>query len=174
MPTIRHWWIHCRRVAEINPRRGVFTLAACRRRPHPFVSISGANSPKSKMWWPSRSRPSNRYQTLDVIRAVAESERPIALYTGNDDHIVMDLVTTICFPDKGKEKRAPHRRRTAGPLGSLDAEGGRIAPRLPCGRKQCGEHFPPDLVRRAVEVTDSNAAFFRRGKSFCRLHCRTA
>jgi dihydrodipicolinate synthase/N-acetylneuraminate lyase len=39
----------------------------------------------------------NRYQTLDVIRAVAESERQIALYTGNDDNIVMDLLTPYAF-----------------------------------------------------------------------------
>lgn len=38
--------------------------------------------------------PFNRYQTLDVIRAVAQSGRApeIALYTGNDDHIVLDLL----------------------------------------------------------------------------------
>jgi hypothetical protein len=41
--------------------------------------------------------PFNRYQTLDVLRGVLESgrEREIALYTGNDDHIVLDLVTTF-------------------------------------------------------------------------------
>jgi dihydrodipicolinate synthase/N-acetylneuraminate lyase len=39
--------------------------------------------------------PFNRYRTLDVIRGVveAEAERRITLYTGNDDHIVLDLVT---------------------------------------------------------------------------------
>ena len=48
--------------------------------------------------------PFNRYQTLDVIRAVAESGRDVALYTGNDDNIVMDLLTPF-----------PSRRRRAGP-----------------------------------------------------------
>jgi len=40
--------------------------------------------------------PFNRYQTLDVLRGVAESGRAaeIALYTGNDDHIILDLITT--------------------------------------------------------------------------------
>src|SRR5207253_8336920 len=38
--------------------------------------------------------PFNRYQTIDVIRAVADAGRDdIALYTGNDDNIVMDLLT---------------------------------------------------------------------------------
>src|SRR5580700_2504604 len=41
--------------------------------------------------------PFNRYQTLDVMRAVAESGRAgeIALYTGNDDNILVDLLTTF-------------------------------------------------------------------------------
>ena len=43
--------------------------------------------------------PFNRYQTLDVVRAVAESGRSgdIALYTGNDDSIVADLLTPFRF-----------------------------------------------------------------------------
>lgn len=43
--------------------------------------------------------PFNRYQTLDVVRAVAESGRAeqIALYTGNDDNIVLDLLTPFRF-----------------------------------------------------------------------------
>lgn len=41
--------------------------------------------------------PFNRYQTLDVLRGVLDSGRAaeIALYTGNDDHIVLDLITTF-------------------------------------------------------------------------------
>ncbi len=43
--------------------------------------------------------PFNRYQTIDVVRAVAESgrAREIALYTGNDDNIVADLLTPFHF-----------------------------------------------------------------------------
>ncbi|HRE84127.1 MAG TPA: dihydrodipicolinate synthase family protein [Opitutaceae bacterium] len=42
--------------------------------------------------------PFNRYQTLDVIRAVLESGRTdIALYTGNDDNIIVDLLTKFRF-----------------------------------------------------------------------------
>src|ERR1043166_8400268 len=45
--------------------------------------------------------PFNRYQTIDVIRAVAEAGREeIALYTGNDDNIVMDLLTPHHFAGK--------------------------------------------------------------------------
>src|SRR6202035_3307376 len=48
--------------------------------------------------------PFNRYQTLDVVRARAQSGRDIALYTGNDDNIVIDLVTPYRFQVNGKPK----------------------------------------------------------------------
>ena len=58
--------------------------------------------------------PFNRYQTLDVIRAVAESGRAeeIALYTGNDDNILVDLLTVFEYPVNGR----PVRLRVAGGL----------------------------------------------------------
>jgi hypothetical protein len=52
--------------------------------------------------------PFNRYQTLDVIRALAEAGRDdVALYTGNDDNIVLDLVTPYRFRvgDRTVERR---------------------------------------------------------------------
>ena len=57
-----------------------------------------------------KAAPFNRYQTLDVVRAAAMSSRPdeITLYTGNDDNIVADLLTTYRFtmPDGSvREKR---------------------------------------------------------------------
>jgi hypothetical protein len=48
--------------------------------------------------------PFNRYRTLDVLRGVVEAgaaER-ITLYTGNDDHIVLDLLTPFTLTVKGK------------------------------------------------------------------------
>ena len=45
--------------------------------------------------------PFNRYQTLDVIRAVADSGRDVPLYTGNDDNIVMDLSRPSAFGGDG-------------------------------------------------------------------------
>ena len=47
--------------------------------------------------------PFNRYRTLDVVRGVvaARAEERIALYTGNDDHIVLDLVTPFAVARDG-------------------------------------------------------------------------
>ena len=57
--------------------------------------------------------PFNRYQTLDVVRAVVDAGRDdIALYTGNDDTIVSDLVTPFRFARDG----APVERRIVGGL----------------------------------------------------------
>ena len=53
--------------------------------------------------------PFNRYQTLDVVRAVAESGRDIALYTGNDDNIVLDLLTPFSFTTKTDSKGSSNR-----------------------------------------------------------------
>src|SRR5437762_5901665 len=59
--------------------------------------------------------PFNRYQTLDVVRAIAESGRSdIALYTGNDDNIVLDLLTPYRFKINGK---VVERRIVGGLLG---------------------------------------------------------
>ena len=64
--------------------------------------------------------PFNRYQTLDVVRAVAQSGRApeVALYTGNDDNILNDLLTKFDFGTQ------PLRivGRLAGPLGGLDQD----------------------------------------------------
>ena len=67
----------------------------------------------------------NRYRTLDVVRAIAESGREdIALYTGNDDNIVMDLLTTLSFQRSGQARRATDCRRSAWAMGSVDKQGG--------------------------------------------------
>ena len=95
--------------------------------------------------------PFNRYQTLDVVRAVMEAGRDdIALYTGNDDAIVSDLVTPFAFG--GRE-----RRIVGGLLGHWSVWTRRAVELLArCQR----EGATPELLRLGVEATDSNAAFF--------------
>src|SRR5207302_4328494 len=109
--------------------------------------------------------PFNRYQTIDVIRAVAESGRDIALYTGNDDNIVMDLLSPFVFRSNG---RIIERRIVGGLLGHWAIwtrkavellEECHLAVDAPAG-------IPGELLRRGVEVTDSNAAFFDAANHF--------
>ena len=110
--------------------------------------------------------PFNRYQTLDVVRAVVEAGRDdIALYTGNDDNLVLDLLTPFRFQCEGKSLE---RRIVGGLLGhwavwtqravELHAECRRLA--------RAGEPVPSRLLLQAAEVTDANAAFFDAANGF--------
>ena len=50
--------------------------------------------------WAIKIAPFNRYATSDVVRAVVDAGRTdVALYTGNDDNIVGDLVTPFPAPN---------------------------------------------------------------------------
>lgn len=104
--------------------------------------------------------PFSRYQTLDVVRAVAESGREdIALYTGNDDSIMVDLLTPFEFDVGG---RRVTRRIVGGLLGHW-AVWTRSAVEI-LGRchelADCGGPIPEDMLRLAAQVTDMNAAVF--------------
>jgi dihydrodipicolinate synthase/N-acetylneuraminate lyase len=105
--------------------------------------------------------PFNRYQTIDVIRAVVETGREdIALYTGNDDNIVVDLVTPFRF--------GSNERRIVGGLLGHWAVWTHKAVRLldDCHRAAHKEEVSATLLRRNIEVTDANAAFFDAANGF--------
>ena len=82
--------------------------------------------------------PFNRYRTLDVVRGVvaAGAEDRIALYTGNDDHIVLDLVTPFVVRRAGVVRDGARARRPARPLERVDAARGR-AVRAHRGSARC-------------------------------------
>jgi hypothetical protein len=110
--------------------------------------------------------PFNRYQTLDVIHAVAESGRAesIALYTGNDDNIVVDLLTEYMIPTANGSVRL---RIVGGLLGHW-AYWTKTAVEI---FNQCrdlrGEHqIPAELLTLATQITDANAAIFDAAHRF--------
>jgi hypothetical protein len=109
--------------------------------------------------------PFNRYQTIDVIRAVAESGRDdIALYTGNDDNIVIDLLTPFRFSANGKQIE---RRIVGGLLGHWAVWTHKAVRMLDeCHRAAKKEAIPETMLRRNIEVTDANAAFFDAANGF--------
>lgn len=111
--------------------------------------------------------PFNRYQTLDVVRAVCASSRrdEISLYTGNDDNIVADLLTTYRFVIDGV---AVEKQIAGGLLGHW-AVWTRCAVHLLEEIKQVrasGTAIPAELLQRGSEVTDANAAFFDPSHNF--------
>jgi len=106
--------------------------------------------------------PFSRYQTLDVIRAVAESGRTdIALYTGNDDNIVADLTTPYRFTANGK---TIERRIVGGLLGHWSVWTRPAVDLL----TEChaSRSASPDLLAKGIAVTDANAAFFDTANHF--------
>lgn len=101
--------------------------------------------------------PFNRYQTLDVVRAVADAGRnDIALYTGNDDNIIADLITP--FRLVGAE-----RRIVGGLLGHWSVWTKRAVEQLAfCRNVEASAAH----LQLGVEVTDCNAAFFDAANGF--------
>lgn len=154
---------HCRRVAEVIPLVGFYLQPAVGGRVlsyrfwRRFAEIENVVAIKIA--------PFNRYQTLDVVRAVAEAERDdIALYTGNDDNIVLDLLTPYRF---AIGNRQVERRIVGGLLGHWAVWTKRAVELLErCHAALREETIPADLLRLAVEVTDCNAAFFDAANGF--------
>jgi dihydrodipicolinate synthase/N-acetylneuraminate lyase len=109
--------------------------------------------------------PFNRYQTVDVVRAVIDARRDdIALYTGNDDAIVADLVTPFRFQ---VDERRVERRIVGGLLGHWAVwTRSAVALLAECHNAARGAHIPAELLRRGVEITDANAAFFDAAHGF--------
>lgn len=111
--------------------------------------------------------PFNRYQTIDVVRAVAEEgrEREIALYTGNDDTIISDLLTPFRYTISGSEKTL---RIRGGLLGQW-AVGTRRASEILTdihSLEKSGRDIPGTLLRMNAELTDVNGALFDASNSF--------
>jgi len=156
---------HCRAVADVLPLVGFYLQAAAGGRLLPyrfwreFAEIENVIAIKLA--------PFNRYHTLDVVRAVAEAgrENDIALYTGNDDNIVADLVT-------------PYRIHTARGEVTMRLVGGLLGQWAVWTRKAVelldeihtitakDAPIPPALLARGIEVTDCNAAIFDAANGF--------
>jgi hypothetical protein len=102
--------------------------------------------------------PFDRDRTEEVVRTVAESGRAadIALYTGNDDHIVLDLLTEFRFGD-----HLPVRF-VGGLLGQWAVWTRRaVELHVQCrGIVASGKSAPPELLTLAAELTDANAVIF--------------
>jgi dihydrodipicolinate synthase/N-acetylneuraminate lyase len=104
--------------------------------------------------------PFNRYQTIDVLRGVIDSGRAndIALYTGNDDSILIDLLTQWNF---GGETL----RIVGGLLGHWAVWTSKAVEHLALA-KHSGSEIPVELLTLAQQITDANAAFFDAANGF--------
>lgn len=155
--TVSELLAHARAVAEIIPLFGFYLQPAVGGRGLPYAFWREfAEMPRVAA---IKIAPFNRYQTIDVVRAVADSGRAgeVALYTGNDDSIVADLLTP--FQWRGRTLRitggllgqwAVWTRRAAGMLEQIHAAEVPVQPWLTLG----------------AEITDANAAIFDAGHGF--------
>ncbi|HTS86972.1 MAG TPA: dihydrodipicolinate synthase family protein [Gemmatimonadales bacterium] len=150
---------HCREVAGVLPLFGFYLQPAVGGRVLSYGFWRGLADIPGVI--AIKIAPFNRYQTLDVVRAVSDAGRDdIALYTGNDDHIVHDLLSRPRFG--GRERRivggllgqwAVWTRTAVAMLASLH----RLAPETP---------IDPAWLRTAAALTDANAALFDAAHGF--------
>lgn len=113
-----------------------------------------------------KAAPFNRYLTLDVVRAAALSKRSneIALYTGNDDNIVLDLVSKYKFEQDGV---IYEKSFVGGLLGHWSVWTKRAVEIFErCREVKSLDRIPDDILVLANEVTDTNAAFFDTANGF--------
>jgi len=156
---------HCREISRIMPVIGFYLQPAVGGRVLPyefwrrFVEIENLLAIKVA--------PFNRYYTLDVVRAVCDAgrEKEVALYTGNDDHIVMDLLTEYVLETPAGTRRT---RMAGGLLGHWAVWTKRAVELLEEIKRTVreGGAIPPNLLTLGEQITECNAAFFDAAHGF--------
>lgn len=156
---------HCREVSGVMPLFGFYLQpkAGGRVLPHgfwrQFVEIENVLAIKIA--------PFDRYRTFDVVRAVCEAGREddIALYTGNDDNIVVDLLTEYRIETSTGGRSA---RIVGGLLGQWALWTRHAVEMLKEIHSiiEKGTPVPSEMLTLACRVTDTNAAFFDAANDF--------
>ena len=155
---------HSRAVAEVLPLVGFYLQPAVGGRPlgfefwRRFAEIDNVAAIKIA--------PFNRYKTLDVVRGVVQVGRghEVALYTGNDDNILVDLLTAYRFNHTAGDAV----RIAGGLLGHWAVWTRQAVAQLAQARglMESGRDIPQALLTLAAQVTDANAAFFDAANDF--------
>ena len=154
---------HCRVITEILPVIGFYLQPAVGGRKldvnfwREFAQIENVVAIKIA--------PFNRYQTLDVVRGVIESGRAneIALYTGNDDNILVDLLTEFKMSDG---KNVIIKRISGGLLGHWAVWTKKAVELVDLVHHSEAEKDVRHLLTLAAQITDCNAAFFDSANNF--------
>jgi dihydrodipicolinate synthase/N-acetylneuraminate lyase len=155
---------HCRAVAEVMPLIGFYLQR----------SVGGIDLPFS--FWRRfaqienvvavKMAPFNRYRTLDVIRGVvaARAEERVTLYTGNDDHIVLDLLAPCTVMRDGRPVTV---RIRGGLLGHWSVWTKRAVELLDRIHEAVDRRdITPELLALDAQVTDCNSAVFDVANDF--------
>lgn len=152
---------HAKAVAEVIPVIGFYLQPAVGGRTLPysfwrrFAEIENVVAIKIA--------PFNRYETLNVVRAVADAGRAdsLVLYTGNDDQILGDLLTA--FPAGNRTVRI-----RGGLLGHWSVWTSVAVKHLELARQvhENGGAISAGMLTLAAEITDANAALFDAANAF--------
>jgi dihydrodipicolinate synthase/N-acetylneuraminate lyase len=155
---------HCRKVAEVMPLVGFYLQPAVGGLPlgpgfwRRFAEIENVVAIKIA--------PFNRYRTLDVVRGVvaARAEKRISLYTGNDDHIVLDLLQPFRVK-RGNDVITV--RIVGGLLGHWSVWTKSAVDLLAKIKRAVAEdRYDAELLALDSKVTDCNSAFFDVANDF--------
>ncbi len=113
-----------------------------------------------------KTAPFNRYRTIDVLRGVlaARAEERVTLYTGNDDHIVLDLITPFTLRRDGRDVTL---RFKGGLLGHWSVWTQRAVEQLQrIHEAVANDRVGAELMALDARVTDANGAFFDVANEF--------
>ena len=154
---------HCKAITEIIPVIGFYLQPAVGGRKldvdfwREFARIDNVIAIKMA--------PFNRYQTLDVVRGVIESGRgnEVILYTGNDDNILVDLLTEFKMSDGNY---LVSKRISGGLLGHWAVWTKKAVGLIDLVHRSEAEKDIRHLLTLAAQITDSNAAFFDSANNF--------
>ncbi len=150
---------HCRAIAREIPLIGFYLQPAVGGRVftyrfwRAFAEIPGLVAIKIA--------PFHRYRTIDVVRAVLEAGRDdVALYTGNDDNIIADLLTPFTF-------RGRTRHIAGGLLGQWGVWTSRAVELLHAiKRARAKPRIAATWLEQNAALTDANAAIFDAANNF--------
>jgi dihydrodipicolinate synthase/N-acetylneuraminate lyase len=145
---------HCAAVAREIPLVGFYLQTAVGGIPLPaefwrrFAAIDNVVAIKVA--------PFNRYRTLDVVKGVvaARAEERVTLYTGNDDHIVLDLAVPFAVKRGAEEVRVRIRGGLLGHWSVWTRTAVSLLKRIQEGP------IDENLLALDARVTDCNSAFF--------------
>ena len=156
--------LHCSAVARVMPLVGFYLQPA----------VGGIDLPVS--FWQRfaaipnvvaiKMAPFNRYRTLDVLRGVvaARAEDRVTLYTGNDDHIVFDLLAPFTFERDGGDVTVRIKGGLLGHWSVWTLRAVELLARIHAA-VEAGA-IPADLLALDAQVTDCNSALFDVAHAF--------
>jgi dihydrodipicolinate synthase/N-acetylneuraminate lyase len=156
---------HCRQVADVIPVMGFYLQQTISQMTLPLefwrklVAIPNVLAIKIA--------PFNRYQTLDVLEAVAHCGRAgeIALYTGNDDNIIVDLLTRHEFTVEGRTVSVEIVGGLLGQWACWTKKAVEQLTRIAAIRKTKAQ-VPHELLTLAGQMTLANKAIFDADNQF--------